>query len=160
MVPRNVCREASPPRVEAPEVEPLTKDQVKRFLAAAATDRYHALYVLALTTGMRLGELGGLVWGSVDTDAHVVRVNRALVTGYGEQTFESPKTSGSRRTITLTSKAIQALRDHRERQQADGLPVDGNALVFTNTVGVPINPSHLMRRSFKPLLRPFHVLRT
>jgi integrase len=59
MVSHNICKEASPPRVEAPEVKPLAKEQAKRFLAAAEMDRHHALYLLALTSGMRLGELGG-----------------------------------------------------------------------------------------------------
>lgn len=153
MVPHNVCKEVSPPRVEAPEIKPLTKEQAKRFLDAAETDRYHALYVLGLTTGMRLGELGGLVWSAVDMDARVVRVNRALITGYGGQSFESPKTAASRRTITLTTKAIAALVAHRERQRNARIPVEGETLVFTNTSGGPINPSHVTRRSFKPLLK-------
>jgi integrase len=131
----------------------LSKGQAKRFLAAAETDRYHGLYVLALTTGMRLGELGGLLWSDIDTEARVVRVRRALITGYSGQSFESPKTTSSRRSITLTAKATEALLLHRERQEDAGLEVGGDALVFTNTIGGPINPSHLMRRSFKPLLR-------
>jgi integrase len=153
MIPHNVCKEVSPPRVEAPEIKPLTKEQVRRFLAAAETDRYHALYVLALTTGMRLGELGGLVWSNLRLDVGVVRVNRALITGYGSQSFESPKTSGSRRTITLTRKAVAALQQHREQQRAAGVEVEGDSLVFTNTIGGPINPSHFTTRSFKPLLK-------
>ena len=75
MVSHNICKEVSPPRVEAPEVKPFTKEQAKRYLAAAEEDRYHALYVLAMTTGMRLGELGGLVWSAVDMDARLVRIN-------------------------------------------------------------------------------------
>jgi integrase len=126
----------------------LSKGQAKRFLAAAETDRYHGLYVLALTTGMHLGELGGLLWSDIDTEARVVRVRRALITGYSGQSFESPKTTSSRRSITLTAKAAEALLLHRERQQDAGLEVGGDALVFTNTIGGPINPSHLMRRSF------------
>jgi integrase len=153
MVTKNVCKEVSPPRVEAPEVKPLTKEQAKRFLAAAEEDRYHALYVVGMTTGMRFGELAGLSWGSLNLDDRAVRVTRTLVTGYGGQTFDSPKSSGSRRTITLTNKAISALQRHRERQQAAGRPVEGDALVFTNHSGGPMNHSHFTRRSFKPLLK-------
>ncbi len=153
MVTHNICKEVSPPRVEAPDIKPLTKDQAKAFLNAAETDRFHALYVLALTTGMRFGELAGLSWESLNLDGRLVRVTRTLVTGYGGQTFDSPKSSGSRRTITLTNKAIFALQRHHERQQTAGIPVDSDALVFTNTIGGPINPSHLICRSFKPLLK-------
>jgi integrase len=152
MVQHNVCKEFSPPRVEAPEIKPLTKEQAKRFLVAAEGDRFHALYVLGLTTEMRFGELGGLFWSDLDLSGGVVRVKRALVTGYGRQSLESTKTAGSRRTITLTIKAVDVLLHHRKRQHDEGFPIDGDVLVFTNTVGGLLNHSHFTHRSFKPLL--------
>jgi len=152
LIGRNVCEEASPPRVPAPEIRPLDRDEARRFLKAAESDRHHALYVLGLTSGMRFGEIGGLFWSDLDLDLGVLRVRRALVTGYG-QTLEAPKTPNSRRSVVLTQTAAEALLRHRERQAAQGFPVDGDALVFTNTVGKPINPSHLRCRSFKPILR-------
>jgi integrase len=152
LIDHNVCKEASPPRVEAPEIRPLTREQARRFLATAETDRYYALYVLALT-GMRFGELGGLFYSDLDLSNREVRVRRALITGYGGQTLEAPKTSSSRRTITLTRKAVEALQQHREHQREAGMAAEGDALVFTNTAGGPLNPSHFTRRSFKPLLR-------
>jgi integrase len=130
----------------------LSLDEAKRFLAAAQGDRFEALYVLGLTSGMRLGELGGLFWSDMDLSCRVLHVQRALITGHGGQTLESPKTPGSRRSIGLTVKAVETLLLHRKHQQAEGFPVDGDVLVFTNRVGKPINPSHLLSRSFKPLL--------
>jgi integrase len=153
LISHNVCKEVSPPRVEAPEIKPLTREQARRFLAASECDRYYALYALGLTTGMRLGELGGLFYSDLDLDRGKVRVNRALITGYGGQTLESPKTPTSRRTITLTTKAVEALRYHWDCQEKAGLPVEGDALVFTNMIGGFINPSHFTTRSFKPLLK-------
>jgi integrase len=111
------------------------------------------LYVLGLTSGMRLGELGGVFWSDVDLTHRVLHVQRLLITGHGQQTLESPKTPGSRRGIVLTDKAVDALLIHRKRQQVEGLPVEGDTLVFTNRAGKPINPSHLLSRSFKPLLK-------
>jgi integrase len=101
---------------------------------------------------MRLGEIGGLFWSDLDLERRAARIQRSLVTGY-VQTFEPPKTPNSHRTVVLTEAAKRALVGHRERQGAQGFPADGDALVFTNTVGRPINPSHLLCRSFKPLLR-------
>ena len=150
-IDHNVCKEVSPPRVLAPEIRPFSREEAKRFLEVAASDRYHALYVLGLTSGMRLGELGGLFWSDLDLNLGVLRVQRSLITGYG-QTFEPPKTPTSRRNVVLAQRATQALLSHRESQVAEGWPVDGDALVFTNTAGKPINPSHLICRSFKPLL--------
>ncbi len=152
LIEQNVCKEVSPPRVPTPEIRPFSLDEAKRFLAAVSGERFEALYVLGLTSGMRLGELGGLFWSDLDLERGVLRVQRALITGHGKQTLEPPKTPSSRRSIGLTVKAMEALRCHRERQQAEGFPVNGDALVFTNTAGKPLNPSHLLCRSFKPIL--------
>jgi integrase len=150
LIDHNVCKEVSPPRVPAPAIRPFNAEEAKRFLAAAQGDRFQALYVLGLTTGARIGELGGLFWSDLDLDRRVVRIQRALIIGRGGQTFESPKTSNSRRSIGLSQRAVDALECHRERQRAERFPVEGDSLVFTNTVGKPINPSHLLCRSFKP----------
>ncbi len=153
LVERNVCKDVSKPRVPAPKIRPFSKDEAKGFLAAAEGDRYEALMVLGLTSGARWGELNGLVWSDLDLERRVMRIQRALVSGYGECTFEEPKTKGSRRSVRLTRRATEALIRHRERQAAEGLPVGGDSLVFTNTVGKPIHASNFIRRSFKPLLQ-------
>lgn len=95
------------------------------------------LYVAGLTTGARIGELGGLCWSDLDLDRRVVRIQRALITGRGGQTCEPPKTSNSRRSIGLSQRAVDALERHQEHQSAEGFPVEGDSLVFTNTVGSP-----------------------
>ncbi len=121
-------------------------------LTAAEGDRFHALYVLAITTGMRQGEILGLFWSDLDIPNRMVRVRRSLVTGYG-QTYEAPKTKRSRRSIALTTKATTALIEHRVRQNQKGIQAEGDTPVFTNNIGSPLHPKNLMDRSFKPLLR-------
>ncbi|MCA1727921.1 MAG: site-specific integrase [Actinobacteria bacterium] len=153
LIDHNVCKEVSPPRVPLPEIRPFSQEEAKRFLAAAKGDRYHALYVLGVTSGARIGELGGLFWSDLDLPRRVMRIQRALITGRGGQTFEPPKTSNSRRSIGLAKCAVEALEHHRERQDAEGFPIEDDALVFTNMVGKPVNPSHLLCRSFKPILK-------
>ena len=153
LIEHNVCKVVSPPRVPPPEIRPLSLDEAKRFLAAVQGDRFEALYVLGLTSGMRLGELGGLFWSDANLDRQVLHVQRSLITGHGRQTLESPKTPGSRRNIGLTIKAVDALLHHRERQRAEGFSGEGDTLIFINRAGNPVNPSHLLSRSFKPLLR-------
>lgn len=83
LVEHNVCKEVSPPRVPPPEIRPFSLDEAKRFLATAQGDRFEALYVLGMTSGMRLGELGGLFWSDVDLARRVLYVQRALITGHG-----------------------------------------------------------------------------
>ena len=60
LVPRNVGRLASPPRVPHHEIEPLTVAQARRFLAAVRSDRLEALYQVALARGLRQSEVLGL----------------------------------------------------------------------------------------------------
>src|SRR5262245_33454366 len=55
-----------PPKPQRREMQSLSPEQVRRFLRVVRTDRLEALYVLALTTGMRQGELLGLRWRDVD----------------------------------------------------------------------------------------------
>ena len=153
LIAHNVCKEVSTPRIPAPVIRPFSKEEAKRLLVAAAHSRYYALYMLGVTSGARWGELNGLFWSDLDLDRRVMHIQRALVRGYGEWTLEEPKTRGSRRSVGLTKKATEALIRHRERQQAEGLSVGGDALVFTNIVGKPINPSSFIRRNFKPLLK-------
>lgn len=150
---KNVCADVTPPRVPPPEIRPFTEDEAKRFLQASRGDRYHALYVLGITTGARLGELCGLYWSDLDLERGHMQIQRSLVTGAGGHTFESPKTSNSTRAVTLSMTASNALRAHQERQRRDGIPHQGRELLFTNTSGNPIHRSNLVRRSFKPILK-------
>ncbi|HHY38438.1 MAG TPA: hypothetical protein GX507_05870 [Clostridia bacterium] len=66
LVPRNVVALVDPPRVPKKEFRPLTPEEAVKFLEAAAEDRFHALYVLAIACGLRLGELLGLRWEDLD----------------------------------------------------------------------------------------------
>lgn len=146
LIPRNVCGAVTPPKRVRSDFEPLSGEQAKALLRAAKGERYEALYVLALTTGMRQGELLGLRWGDVDLDRGVLRIRRALVTGYGKQTYEVPKTAKGRRSVALTPTAVAALRRHGNGYEDDGP-------VFRNRVGGPVHPKNLVDRSFRPLLK-------
>jgi integrase len=80
LIPRNVTEAVGPPRPSAKEVRPLSVKQVKSLLGAAKGDRWEALYVLAVPTGLRQGELLGLKWEDVDLQAGKVRVGTSLST--------------------------------------------------------------------------------
>ena len=153
LIGHNVCKEVNPPRVHPPTIRPLSGEEARRFLEAAAKDRFHALYVLGITTGARIGELGGLFWSDVDTEHRALRIQRSLVTGRGGQSLEAPKTANSLRTVGLSAGAVEAIERHRERQANGGLRAAGDSLEFTNGAGKPINPSHVICRSFKPTLK-------
>jgi integrase len=116
LIPRNATDAVKPPQVRREEMHPLAPEQVKLLLEAARGDRLEALYVLAITTGLRQGELLGLKWEDVDLEDGTLQVRRTLATTKGGPQLTSPKTKGSRRTVRLTQWTVYALRSHLERQ--------------------------------------------
>ena len=152
----NVALLVDPPRVERAERRFLSANEARRFLSAAAGDRLEAMYVLAVTTGMRRGELLALHWADVDLDRGVCAVNWNLIrSATDELALDAPKTPQSRRRLTLDPSAVDALRRHQARQAEErrlrGPVWEDNDLVFANEIGRPINPSNLINRSFWPL---------
>jgi integrase len=125
--------------------------------AGEAGDRLEALYVLAVHTGMRRGELLGLKWQDVDLDNSTVRVQRTLTRNGTGYVLGEPKTKKTRRTIRLTQRAAEALRSHRERQLEERMVAadryEDSGLVFAGIGGGLVNPSNLRQRSFAPLLK-------
>ena len=129
---------------------PSSKDVL---LSAATGDRLEALYVAAVHTGLRRGEILGLKWTDVDLDARVLSVQRSLDK---DGTFNPPKRKNSRRTVKLTTQAAESLKAHRSRQNEERLRLgslwEDRGLVFPNQVGKPMNADNLYHRGFKPLL--------
>jgi integrase len=80
-VSKNVTEVVTPPKPQKKEIRVLTSDETKRLLRAARGDKFEALYILAVTTGMRQGELLGLTWDDVDLDEGILRVRRTLCEG-------------------------------------------------------------------------------
>jgi integrase len=78
VVPRNVSDFADPPRARRYEIHPLSQAEVRTLLEAAHGGRLEALYVLAVSTGMRIGELLALRWSDVDLDRARLRVRGTL----------------------------------------------------------------------------------
>ena len=154
---RNVCTAVKAPRVPAQEMRVLSPDQARRFLAAAAGEPLEALYVLAVSTGLRQGELLGLKWSDVDLDASRLQIRRTVQRVVGEGIKEGePKSTSGRRSVALTPMATSALRRHRSSQleQRMAAPTWTDLdLMFTNKVGLYIEPGNLTQRSFRPLLR-------
>ena len=89
-------------------------------------DRLEALYVLAITTGMRQGELLGLKWEDVDFEAGTLQVRRTLSTHVGRGfSFSPPKTAKGRRSIKLPELATSSLKKHRKAQLEERMKLAG-----------------------------------
>ncbi len=152
MVDRNVAEDVDPPRLKRGEIQPLDREQTRTLLQAANGDRLHALYVVAVTAGLRPGEMLALRWSDVDLEAGALRINRAL----SGSEFAATKTPRSRRKIELSNTARAALRAHRKRQLEEQMKKAGlwkdHGLVFPSTVGTPLSHRNVVR-SFKALLK-------
>lgn len=157
LVVRNVCDAVDPPRVPKQEMQVLGPEQAQRFLESAKEDPLEALYVLALTTGMREGELLALQWKDIDFVGGSLQVRRKVsrITGKGFVVSE-PKTAKSRRKIPLAARSLEALKQHRVRQNEQRLALgeswEDKGWIFTNALGKNLEVSNMIRRSFRPLL--------
>ena len=145
LLPRNVADAAIPPKATKSKVKPLTQDQLRTLLDAAKGDKLEALYVLAITTGMRQGELLGLQWRDFDLDAGTLTVNRSVYDGQ----INRPKTEAGNRTIKLPKLALVALKQHR----VSAAKLRITEWAFPNANGGPIGHQNFHNRSWKPLLR-------
>jgi integrase len=155
LIPRNPAAPVKPPQPRGEEIRPLNREQVRVLFEAASGDRLEALYIVAVTAGLRRGELQGLKWEDLDLEAGMLQVRRTCSEPKGGHIFEAPK-SGKGRNIRLTQSAVAALRIHRRRQleermyKADLWQEQG--LVFPSTVGTPLWGGNL-NRAFKATLQ-------
>ena len=153
LIPRNAAGAVRPPRSGAKEIRPLSREQVRTLFAACRGDRYEALYVLAVTAGLRRGELLGLRWEDVDLEGRTLQVRRTLQQG----ALLPPKTAKGRRSIMLTKRAVGALEELRGRLEAERAAADGcwqgRGLIFPNRIGAFTDADNLCGRHFKPLLK-------
>lgn len=146
------------PRLNASSANAWDTEQARAFLDAARSTDLYPLWLMAITTGMRRGELLGLTWANVDLDAGVLTIDRALVPnlrgaggGYMQTT---PKTKKGFRRVGISDDLVAELRSHRTRQLERKLLhrpdwQDGD-WVFTTDRGAPIT-SHILTSRFAQL---------
>ncbi|MBI3865904.1 MAG: site-specific integrase, partial [Planctomycetia bacterium] len=146
----NPCIIAGRPGLAQKEMQALTPEQAVAFITAAKADRLYALYVLALTGGMRQGELFALKRDDIDLEGGTVTVRRTLVHQKGGFVENAPKSKAGRRTVTLPEIAVDALRDHYRRLMAEGHA--GAEYVFCNERGGPLWRSNVRRQSLRLIL--------
>ncbi len=158
LVTENVARNAILPATAAApkQTRSLTLDQAKALLAAAEGDRLSALWMTMLMCGLRPGEAAGLYWEDVDQLAGVIHVRRSLKVIAGQSVVtESVKSKASRRSLDAPKPVLDALasqftKQTDERELLGSIWVGTQPLVFTTSIGTPLDPSKI-RRAFKAL---------
>jgi len=150
LVARNVCDLVSPPRVVKPEIQPLTIEQAQQLLKYARGHRLETLLTVAVTTGMRRGEILALRWADIDVQRGSLQVRRTVdfIAKHGYVETE-PKTASGKRQIALPPFVVEMLKSHRIQQLEQRLKV-GEAwqesdLVFTGLEGGYLNPRYLVK---------------
>ncbi len=164
LVVKNVADVVDAPRPEKKTRVALTAAQAKRLLEVARDDRLYALYVLAITTGMRQGELLCIMWEDLDLDQRTLHVSRAVQSlQHKGLMITEPKTAKSRRTIKLTVYAVETLRARGSKEKglvfatSHGTPFSARNLghyfhALCEQAGIPKIPFHSLRHTFASLL--------
>ena len=144
---RNVAAIAEGPKKVHHEGRSLTPEQAQQFLAAVKGHRHEAAYVIALSLGLRRGEILGLSWRDVEEaeGTVVLQVRRQLVRDKTGLHLVDLKTVGSRRTLHLSRPMVELIDRHRIRQEAEELVGaqrwhNDHALIFTSNIGTPLDP--------------------
>ena len=159
IIEKNPARMIDLPDAERKVQEIPTMEEMQKFLSALCYEEpvFQLFYFLAISTGMRRGELCALRWSDIDLDAGVISINRTVQNIAGRGTvFTAPKTKRSRRCIKIGPECVQLLREYRQHQKAErfkvgsewmrrveienGKTVD-NDLLFTRWNGQPLDPN-------------------
>jgi len=144
---RNVASIAEGPKLDHVEGRSLSPEQAKVFLRAVQGHRHEGAYVIALSLGLRRGEILGLSWNDIEAaeGTVVLHVRRQLIRDKSGVQLVDLKTVGSRRVLHLSRPVVAVLERHRTRQEAEELVVgqrwnNEHELIFTSNVGTPLDP--------------------
>ena len=146
---KNPAQQVKPPKPNRHEIKILGKDEIGELLKAAKGTPLYLPVLVAVTTGLRRGELLGLRWSDLDLNAGTLTVHQSMERVKGEIAFKAPKTKTSRRSITLPAITVQAMQEHRVEQAEErlklGLGRDPRGVVFTRASGEPLDQDSLSK---------------
>lgn len=140
---QNPAVPVKPPKIPHQEMDFLTPDEIRAFIAAA-DDRWRPFFYTAIFTGMRLGELLGLQWSDIDWNSGVIHVRRSV----WNNTFQEPKSRSSIRKIGMAPSLMKVLKDYSE-----DAPQSDDDLVFCNDGGGLLFETNIRNRVFNPTLK-------
>jgi integrase len=136
LINRNPADMVDAPKPKKKLMRVLDVDDLGEFLDRIDKCAHRDIFILALCTGMRRGELVAIRWGDVDFRRQCINVQRNTVRVKKQSITKTPKTDHSRRTVQLPASAMALLA----RMRVEASEVDGDSLLFTRK-GKPILPS-------------------
>ncbi len=181
LLTKNVVRMTDAPKMYKEEIHPLTEKQIENLLSVAKAGEYifvgtkqrqkptidnlylqlaaYNIVMVALNTGMRIGEVLGLKWSDINFKDKIIHVQRSLsATASQGLLLEEPKTKGSRRQIPVSAHVIENLQMFQEKQEhfanlIGDIFQNEEHLVFCNSFGNLMSPSNFSSRYFKRMLK-------
>lgn len=138
------------PAHERKDISPFELGEAESLLAHFRKTRWHALVTLAITCGLRIGELLGLKWDAINLSDKTLFVTQQAAELKGQVTVKKPKTKASVRMVELTSLAVQALESHRDILKAEGL--EDSEMVFPAPEGGIMSRTNFRNRVWNPSL--------
>jgi integrase len=151
LILKNVASLVDPPKAIKPEVKVWDVDEAQHFLKVTQSNRYHIVYLLALTTGMRQGEILGLRWKDIDFDREMLYVRQTL-SHDGFELNPHTKTAAGTRTIALPAQVLQVLQEHKIMQAKEKLKAkeifENFDLIVCTNLGTPLHPRNLLRNFY------------
>ena len=162
---KNPCESTTMPKEKKRKVEALSSREQQLFLQFVQNSKkwghYYPLFAIAFSTGMRVGELTGLQWDTVNLKKKEIYVVRNMQYIQDEETkkckfvVQTPKTDTSERTIPMFDKVADAFKEQR-RMQSEYIMLQDNEwdqaiepefqnLVFTTSTGKPISHTSINR---------------
>jgi integrase len=156
LIGANPAARARPPRPQRPQTAVWAPEHARAFLAGVKEERLYPVWLVALTCGLRRGELAGVRWQDVDLDrGHLAVEQQRTTDGDGRLVTKEPK-GKSRRTLALGADVVVVLRQLRTRTAAErlalGLSWDDSACLFTHADASPIFPERYTT-SFQAAIR-------
>lgn len=147
LIVRNPARVVIPPTTDKKPPKTFPSEEAKQFLEKVEDHRWYPIYVLAITTGIRQGEILGLHWEDVDLEKGSLSVRHTIQLLQGRIIEGEPKSAGSRRTIALPEYTVAVLLLHQEKTVME------KGLLFTTSSGKPVSPRNLSRHFHQVLDR-------
>lgn len=157
LISRNPADAVTPPRLQHSEMRTMNEDELQVLLKIAKKTPYHALFYMALFTGMRRSELLAIRWCDLELLLCQVYVTRSLHRLHdGSLIFRQPKTAKGRRMISLSPSLAVVLKEYKEKQTLEramlGTVLKDDDLVFSTLEGKPLLPdtiSHVWTKIVK-----------
>lgn len=159
LISNNPAKKVQLPKEQKKEITVWGVKEVRTFLKVASHHRWYIAFHLAITTGMRRGEILGLRWKDVDLEKGILYVRQTLSKD-GKLFLSGAKTASSIRGIKLSNETISSLKKHKialsKTKFQYGSSYSDYDLVVCTEDGNPVNPENL-KRTYAKLIKDANV---